>query len=278
MKLTYLGTAAAEGWPAVFCNCEYCIRAKELGGKNIRTRSQTLINDDFLIEFNGDTYSHMLDNKLDISKVRFCFITHSHLDHFQPTDLVFRETNCYSHNMAEPTVKIYGNKAVNEKYKKYLHAIGDEERPPMAEIFEISAFQRLCVGDYTVTPLPANHAEGEDAFVFLIENKGKTVLYLHDTGLLSEEVYDYLESHKIRADLISYDCTYVALRSGGGHMGLDSVPIVRERLERIGVSHADTISIVNHFSHNGMLLHDELKEAAEKIGFLTSYDGMAVEF
>ena len=23
MKLTYLGTAAAEGFPAVFCNCEY---------------------------------------------------------------------------------------------------------------------------------------------------------------------------------------------------------------------------------------------------------------
>ena len=24
MKLTYFGTAAAEGFPAVFCNCDYC--------------------------------------------------------------------------------------------------------------------------------------------------------------------------------------------------------------------------------------------------------------
>ena len=33
MKLQYLGTAAAEGWPALFCNCSACIKAKELGGK-----------------------------------------------------------------------------------------------------------------------------------------------------------------------------------------------------------------------------------------------------
>ncbi len=38
MKLTYLGTAAAEGWPAVFCNCPCCRQARVLGGKDIRTR------------------------------------------------------------------------------------------------------------------------------------------------------------------------------------------------------------------------------------------------
>ena len=33
MKFQYLGTAAAEDFPAVFCNCEYCQKARELGGK-----------------------------------------------------------------------------------------------------------------------------------------------------------------------------------------------------------------------------------------------------
>ena len=50
MKLTYLGTAAAEGWPAVFCNCENCKEAARLGGRNIRTRSQALVNDDLLLD------------------------------------------------------------------------------------------------------------------------------------------------------------------------------------------------------------------------------------
>ena len=30
MKLRYLGTAAAEGWPAVFCRCPHCDRASTL--------------------------------------------------------------------------------------------------------------------------------------------------------------------------------------------------------------------------------------------------------
>lgn len=44
MKFIYLGTAAAEGFPAVFCDCAFCKEARMLNGKNIRTRSQALIN------------------------------------------------------------------------------------------------------------------------------------------------------------------------------------------------------------------------------------------
>ena len=58
MKLTFLGSGAAEGMPAIFCNCEVCRESRRLGGKNFRTRSQSLINDDLLIDFPADTYSH----------------------------------------------------------------------------------------------------------------------------------------------------------------------------------------------------------------------------
>ena len=60
MKLTYLGTGAAEGWPALFCNCKNCQEAARLGGRNIRTRSQSLINTDLLIDLPPDTYLHKL--------------------------------------------------------------------------------------------------------------------------------------------------------------------------------------------------------------------------
>ena len=33
MKITFLGTAAAEGIPALWCECPICQQAKELGGK-----------------------------------------------------------------------------------------------------------------------------------------------------------------------------------------------------------------------------------------------------
>jgi phosphoribosyl 1,2-cyclic phosphate phosphodiesterase len=277
MKITYLGTAAAEGWPAVFCNCKYCKKARELGGKDIRTRSQTLINNDLLIDFPSDTYHHVLMNNIDLSAVKYCFITHSHMDHFEPMDVLYRMESCYSHEMTEPFMDMYGNEAVNEKFKRFF-SLGEEELPAQAAMHEIELYETISVGDYKVTPLPAYHKLDEKAFIYLIQQQGKTLLYLHDTGIPYDEVYEYLQKNQIHADLISYDCTYAALPSGGGHMGLDSVPAVREALELIGVADENTIHVVNHFSHNGMLCHEELSKAAAEIGFLCSYDGFSLEF
>jgi phosphoribosyl 1,2-cyclic phosphate phosphodiesterase len=50
MKLLFLGTAAAEGFPGLFCNCASCREARALGGKNLRMRSSLLINEDLLID------------------------------------------------------------------------------------------------------------------------------------------------------------------------------------------------------------------------------------
>ena len=44
MKLKYLGTAAAEGIPAMFCECNNCKEARRRGGRDLRTRSQALID------------------------------------------------------------------------------------------------------------------------------------------------------------------------------------------------------------------------------------------
>ena len=38
MKIQFLGTAAAEAAPAVFCACDHCRYAREKGGKEIRLR------------------------------------------------------------------------------------------------------------------------------------------------------------------------------------------------------------------------------------------------
>ena len=78
MKIQYLGTAAAEGWPGIFCRCDVCKKALRLGGKNIRTRSQAVIDDKILVDLPQDTYSHMLTYGLDMPNIRTLFVTHSH--------------------------------------------------------------------------------------------------------------------------------------------------------------------------------------------------------
>ena len=50
MEFQYLGTAAAEGIPALFCGCENCERSRKIGGRAIRTRSQAIIDGTLLID------------------------------------------------------------------------------------------------------------------------------------------------------------------------------------------------------------------------------------
>ena len=76
MVFQYLGTAAAEAWPALFCNCPQCKKARENGGRDIRTRSQSILDNHILIDFPCDTYKHVLDAQIDMSAVDLLLITH----------------------------------------------------------------------------------------------------------------------------------------------------------------------------------------------------------
>lgn len=102
MKIQYLGTAAAEGIPAIFCECETCKRTKLLGGKNIRTRSQAVIDGRILIDFPADTYAHYLKWNIPLDKIKACIITHSHSDHLYPAEIQIRSAGFAHINSGKP--------------------------------------------------------------------------------------------------------------------------------------------------------------------------------
>lgn len=278
MKLRYLGTAAAEGWPAVFCRCEHCDRARAAGGRNIRTRSQAIIDSDMLIDFPPDANMHMLVNNIDYSAVKYLLITHPHSDHFAPLDLAFRDEDYYAHNLTEEKLILAGPVKVIEAYENYFRRFSDERRCKYITPMVLENYVTYTFGDYTVTPLRANHMNGTDASCYHISDGNKNLLYLHDTGLLFDDVWEYLETNNIKADFVSLDCTYVTLPSFGGHMGLDTCKITRDMMLEKGIINKDTPVCINHFSHNGKAIYDELVPIAAEDGFLTSYDGMEVEF
>ena len=93
MKIRYLGTGAAEGIPAIFCECLICKNARLKAGKEIRTRMQALINDEILIDFGPDTYMHRLQYKIDLSAIKYCLLTHAHEDHIYSHDIKCRKKN-----------------------------------------------------------------------------------------------------------------------------------------------------------------------------------------
>ena len=274
MKITYYGTGAGEAWPGVFCQCPICQEARRLGGKNIRTRSQALINDDLLIDLPPDNQLHSLYYGLDLGKVRALLFTHSHSDHCYPEDLEFLREG-YSHTY-KAQLQIYGNEAVAEKVNRACGGLGSEKLHFQYHVAETNA--SVSVLDYTVTVLRATHAPEERCLFYHIAQGEKSVLYAHDTGIFTEENIAVISSLPGKLSLVSLDCTSQKFRDGGYHMGFADTVEQKDRLLSLGLADEKTIWIVNHFSHNGGWLHEEISSHAKEHGMIASYDGMSVTF
>ena len=268
MRLTYLGTAASEGFPALFCNCAYCNEARRLGGKNIRTRSQALINDDLLIDLPADTSHHFLANGIEGDRIRYLLLTHGHSDHFYPKELEIRH-GCYARQMRVPTLRVIGSEGT-------LKRLG--EVPQGVELSVVRAFETVELDGYRITALPARHMPGGEPLFYIIEGD-KTLLYAHDTGYFYEEAFACIQERGFAFDMVSLDCTNVdiPISDEGGHMGFPNLGRVLERLREMGAVREETVCYVNHFSHNGNPLQDALCERAAEYGCSVSYDGCCVE-
>ena len=274
MKLKYLGTAAAEGIPAIFCNCETCRESRRRGGKNIRTRSQAIIDDRLLIDFPADTYLHMLQHNLDLYKVNTCLITHSHRDHLYVQEIGMRRKGFAS--LDTEALTFYSAKSGYQMLKKQMleDEMEDNDRVRVVRIKDV--FQSFEADGYTITPMMADHNLDRDPVIYAIEKDGKSLLYGHDTGYFPDSTWEYLENSDVCFDCISLDCTDFYFHTRRRHMSFECCKEVRERLIQIGAADAHTIFVLNHFTHNGKGLHEEMERDAKEAGFLVAYDGMEV--
>lgn len=274
MKIKFLGTAAAEGIPAMFCSCDTCLAARKLGGKELRTRSQAIINDTLMIDFPPETYAHSLANNIELSKVHHYLITHTHEDHFYPQDIAMlgemfsnippqsREFHFYGStellNIAKPYInKTSSNAFINvmEPYKKY----------------EISCF--------TVTPLKATH-NTEAPYIYIIEDENKCMLYAHDTGRFCKETEEFLYTQKPYFDLISFDCCCGTWpdKNYGTHMSLGNIKAICKKMKSASIIDVHTKLCCNHFSHNASNVLYKDRGVYEKENFIMTYDGLEIDF
>lgn len=277
MKLKYLGTAAAEAVPAPFCQCEICENARQKGGRNIRTRSQALLDGRLLIDFPADTYFHTLRDGLKLFEIDSCIVTHCHEDHIYPAELECL-ISWAAHRKEPKAFHLYGTEPVVRMVNRQCPDIERILSEGGLCLHEIRPFEPFEVEGYRVTALKADHG-AEQSVVYAIEGADRAVLYAHDTGLLPQESMGYLRESGLRFDLISYDCTNGLLQLGEHtHMGLYGAKKLRAALEEMGAVSAGCCHVVNHFSHNGGAGYDEILPAAEEQGFQVSYDGMEVNF
>lgn len=276
MKIKYYGTAAAEGVPALYCDCDVCTNSKKAGGKNIRTRSQALIDDSLLIDMPPDTLYHCQFHSLPLSQIENVLITHKHADHLHTPTLAVRSGGFIKKELSP--LNIYGSMPSIDLIFDDLRKSGVLDRGKW-NLNELMPYETYTVDNFFVTPLKANHAFETYPYIYIISSGKKSLFYGHDTGYFLDETWLYLENNKPHFDLISLDCTMGLSESKGHkHMNLDDCINVRKRLMQIGCADEKTLFILNHFSHNGKASYDDMVKSAEGFGFTVSYDGMVIEF
>ncbi len=278
MKITFLGTAAAEGIPALWCECPVCARAKELGGKEFRCRCSYLVDSDTMVDFGPDAFRQAADFQIDLTRLDRVIFTHPHEDHLSPTEFTWRKSPQFSHVTRD--LKIIGAPSIFctilsfvASHTNNIYDLRDLRLQPIPA----APGEWLRDGDLELLPLAANHCPGLNGLIYVIRRGGKNFLLANDTGYPAESEWEHLKG--IRLDLVSLDCTCALgtpdLRNG--HMGVNTVLEFRDRLAELGCLVPETKVFVNHFSHNGKALHSDLEKFFLPRGINVAFDGLVVE-
>jgi len=268
MRIHIMGSAAAEGWPAVFCRCDACQRARARGGKSIRTRSGALVDGIYKFDWNSDSYMQALRDGIDLSEVRHIIYTHTHGDHFYPGELVYLRAP-FAHDRLR--LDIWGDHWAIEEVRQKVK----EDALPDDALHTLEAFATYELDGARLVPLPAAHFPERGCFNYIFERGGKTLFYGQDSGWFPDAHWEAQRNH--RFDVVILDCTSGPKNGGKYHGDFETVLRIKERMLAEGTATDKTLFIANHFSHNGGALHEEIVEFFRPHGVEVSYDGMVVE-
>ena len=281
MKIQYYGTSAGAGMPEIFCSCRVCEHARRERGKNLRTRSQAVIDGVLGIDY-SDVFQHTLHYGLDMRKIQHVLITHAHYDHLMQSDILSR-----AEGMTEP-IHFYFSRESGTSLANAVQARKEKMAAPgsnfngnevLVETHFVEKMKSYEIGGYTVIPLPARHGGPTlGAMIYVIQKDGKSVLWAHDTGKFRSETVAFLKESGIRFDFVSLDCT---LKRGepitGGHMDVDRCLEMVALLRENGNADENTHVMLSHIGHLVERTHDELVAEVAPFGMEVAYDGMEIE-
>jgi len=274
MRIKYYGTGDGYGIPEPFCSCRLCSYARKYRGKDLRTRSQAAI-DDIMIDCSKDLLAHEIFYGLDMRKYRHILITHTHPDHYDAGDMHSRYQDDGEWHVYLPA-EAAKKEALRQEPLKQHNTKTPPNRFPV--IHAVSPFKPMQIGEYTITALPSLHSPGVETVLYIVEHQGKSVFWIHDSGLLTEETIAYLQSLDICFDAVSMDCT---LKRGSfftpTHMDILQCQETKALLEKMGRIRQHTVCILSHIGHLIEKTHEELTEEAKEFGFIVAYDTMEIE-
>ena len=282
MRLTFLGTAASEGYPNAFCGCIPCNDARAAGGQNIRRRSSALIDDELLIDFGPDLMSASSSLGVPLHGIRYVLQTHEHQDHLDLSHFHSRSASCGVPDVQELTW-FASDTAANYAASRFLPN-SDASLFNQSEFIErfslrhhpLAFHDTTDVGPYRVFSVPANHGSGIDAMLHAIERAGRRLFYATDTGTLPTEVRESLANEGWVFDVVAMDHTFGMVGRSGGHMNHEQFREHIDEMRRFGLLHDGSRIFATHMAHHSNPLHDELVAFGSENGYEIACDGLVV--
>lgn len=282
MKISFLGTSAANACPIPFCACDNCERSRALGGASLRKRAAVLVNDDLLIDLGPDIESASLQHNIPLLNVRYCLQTHSHPDHFDPGHLLSRSPE---YGVVDaPCLHFYASSGTLRQVAAHFQGFYDSDNliAPATwerlniEVHEITAWKPTVIGPYRVTAIPANHDLAVESMLYAVEADGQCIFYGTDTAALPEETWHGIQQMGLQFDIVVLDHTYGPGLPGSDHLSAQQVCEHVIRMRQEGILTASGRAFATHISHEGNPPHPELSDFAARNGYEIAYDGLIV--
>ena len=282
MRLTFLGTAAANAYPEAFCLCRNCERARALGGPSLRKRSAALINDDLLIDLGPDVMAAASQHGRPLTGVRYCLQTHAHADHLDPSHFLSRSPGYGT--VGAPLLHFYASTASLREAARVLACDyaddGFLSRETGAllnvELHPVAALQTFTAGRYQVTAFAAQHDDTVEPLLYAIEAEGRCIFYGTDTETLPEAAWDAFHQRQLKFDVVILDHTYGVEKTAKGHMDARTFMAQAARMRAEGLLAEGARILATHIAHDGNPPHPELATWAAQNGYEAAYDGLTV--
>lgn len=277
MKVTILGTGAAEGIPALFCNCDTCRRARAAGGRDFRTRTQALVDDDLVIDFPPETFVHL-------SQAASTRRAYARCSSPIPTATTSIRRN------VEPRPGVRARPDGGDSRLLRQCGRGRRVRRPFllrGACRPGAVFGRTPVRDVRCGAVHGDGAAGhthapraEPAVSDRVGTWAGALLWGTDSAYFGGDygVLGFLTRRGVKLDMVFLDCTRALCEPDPGrHMNAAQVAALAGEMRALGLTDERTFVAATHFSHNGGATYDDLCAFFAPHGIEVAYDGMCVE-
>jgi phosphoribosyl 1,2-cyclic phosphate phosphodiesterase len=283
MKLTFLGTSAANAFPEPFCKCKNCKQARDLGGPSLRQRSAALINDDLLIDLGPDVLSSANLHKRPLTNVRYCLQTHAHADHFDSSHLLSRSPGYGV--IGAPTLDFFASPASLRLAARLLerdcapYSLLDPEigQKLNLRIQPVEPLKPFMAGRYKVIAFPANHDQSVESLLYAIQTDKGCIFYGTDTAALTDNTWQAFHQFKLHLDLVIFDHTYGPDYPASDHLNAWEMIEHAKRMRIEGLMTENARIFATHISHDANPSHPELVQFAKQHGYEVAYDGLSID-